>query len=294
MYDKYIPIYNYDVSTSDENSYMIDSFIVNFKYDCFRKCSSRTDCLMVSYKSNNICKHFKMVKYSQPVANSLFLYEKNIPNYNSSLGDSLTYYWPFNNGVTDIVSGITLSGGSSSATKSFTPDRMNRQNSALYLNNGYYNFPDGVYLYGDCSLTVWVKVRTIKDWTTIFVVGRSGGLDTVNAIWMGISYSSTGKPFLRACDTYLISPIVLDTEKWFHLAFTYVGIKTSIYINGALVAQNPNDCAAANIDRQYNSIGAKNSAGAISYIGDVEFDDLKLFKKTLSAVEILNDVNSYY
>ena len=248
---------------------------------------------MVSYKTNQQCKHFKEVKYSQIASNSIFLYEKKIPNYNSSLISSLTYYWPFNNGVTDIVSGVTLSGGSATG-KSFSYDRMNKDLSALYLNNAYYNLPTGTYLYGDCSVTVWVKLRVLTLWSNVFVIGTSSGIGSAYAIWLGFSYSTTAKPFIRACNTYTISTISLDTDKWYHVAYTYKGTTTTIYVNGELAVQNPSDCAAINVVRNYNNIGAYNNAGIIDHQPNADIDDLKLFNKTLSQSEILNDMNSYY
>jgi hypothetical protein len=234
-----------------------------------------------------------MVKYSQFASNSIFLFEKKIQNYNSSLTDYLTYYWPFNNGLTDIVSGIKLIGGSTTG-KSFSDDRMNKDFSALYLQNAYYNLPTGIYLYGNCTVTIWVKLETITLWSNFLVIGTSGGIDSANTIWLGFSYSDSGKPFIRACNSYTISPVALKTKKWYHIAYTYLGKTTTIYINGKQAVQNPSDCSAANVIRSYNNIGAYNDAGVINHHPNAVIDDLKMFNKTLSETEILKEIKSYY
>jgi hypothetical protein len=294
LYDIYRPIYNFDVSASDENVSLIDSFTVNNKFDCFTKCSSKVNCRMISYKPNQtFCKHFKLVKYSQPVSNSLFLYEKIDSDLVSPLIPYLTNYWPFNNGLTDIVSGVVFSGGSTTG-KSFSNDRMNKDRSALYLQNAYYNLPSGIYLSGSCSLSVWVKLRSITVWSSLLTIGTSSGITSSNSLWFGFSYSSTGRPHLYACASYTISPIDLSIGKWHHLAYTFAGTATSIYVDGKLVVQNLNDCAATNVNRIYNSLGASNDVGAYHYPPDADIDDLKFFNKTLTETEIMNDMNNYY
>ena len=111
LFNTFSPIYNYDISTTDETGILIETSTQNEKYDCFIKCNSLKACMMISYKSVT-CKLFSKVKYtvsSTPVSIP-YLFEKVIPDY-SSINNYMTNYWPLNNHVMDIVGGSDMYGG---------------------------------------------------------------------------------------------------------------------------------------------------------------------------------------
>jgi hypothetical protein len=68
----------------------------------------------------------------------------------------LTHHWPFNNNYEDIIGGANLISTSTSSA-SFTIDRLNKNSSAVCLNNGFLQAPDGVYFKGDFTISAWVK-----------------------------------------------------------------------------------------------------------------------------------------
>ena len=53
----------------------------------------------------------------------------------------------------DGIGGANLYGGSS---YSFTADRFDNPNSAIYLKNGYLQVPSGTYFTGDFAITAWI------------------------------------------------------------------------------------------------------------------------------------------
>ena len=71
----------------------------------------------------------------------------------------LNYYWPLNNNYNDIVSGATLT---NPTQVSFSFDRLNRANSALYLNKGFMNVP-AIYLNTDYTISAWIKLLAFSN-----------------------------------------------------------------------------------------------------------------------------------
>ena len=144
LFNTFSPIYNYDISTTDETGILLEASTQNEKYDCFMKCNSLKTCMMISYKSVT-CKLYSKVKYTLSLTPVLIpcLFEKVLPDY-SSINNYMTNYWPMNNHVMDIVGGSDMFGGPING-KSFVNDRLNRPNGALYLQNSYYLLPEGVF-----------------------------------------------------------------------------------------------------------------------------------------------------
>ena len=56
--------------------------------------------------------------------------------------------------------------------------------------------------------------------------------------------------------------------------------------------QAPNYCAVTKVARPFSSLGAHNHVGGITWLPDSDFDDLKIFNKTLSLTEIQDLVKS--
>ena len=76
---------------------------------------------------------------------------------------------------------------------------------------------------------------------------------------------------------------------WKHLAATLEGSKATIYLNGQIMWQG-NLQPIRSFVRNSNFFGNSNYGGLV----DSEFDDLKIFKKSLTQSEILKVLNSYY
>jgi hypothetical protein len=69
----------------------------------------------------------------------------------------LVNYWPVKSGVmADLVGNVSTT---SAGSPQFTADRFGNANDAILVNSGtsVRNLPDGVYLFGDYTITAWVR-----------------------------------------------------------------------------------------------------------------------------------------
>jgi hypothetical protein len=65
-------------------------------------------------------------------------------------------------------------------TSMFSTDRLNSQQSAISLNNGYLKLPAGVYFKGDFTISFWVKITASYPGNTrLLDCGRGSALDNV-------------------------------------------------------------------------------------------------------------------
>ena len=177
------------MSQGKENINLISKYQFINKIDCFIKCTSLTDCVLV-WINSNLCYLYNKIDLTNFVylLNSVSLMEKYKPDY-SSINPYLTNYWPFNNDYRDIVSGAHMFGGGGSI--SFTKDRLNTNNGALYLNNAYLQVPSGIYFKGDFTITVWVKLHQISAFSRVIDFGNGQGSDN---IILGFNQGNTANP----------------------------------------------------------------------------------------------------
>ncbi len=87
-----------------------------------------------------------------------FIYITN--SFSSSISNDvkLINYWPMSN-LNDLIGEANLYNGYNYL---FVSDRFCTPNSAIYLRNGYLQIPDGVYLSGDFTVTVWISLKYIR------------------------------------------------------------------------------------------------------------------------------------
>jgi hypothetical protein len=161
-------------------------------------------------------------------------------------------------------------------------DRYGVANSSIYLNNGCYNLPDGVYFNGDFSFSVWVKM--LRDSGTILDCGNeqyddnvilraSDGNSKPNLLIYRLSSSSSSK-----------SSTALDTNKWTNLVFTLNGTISKIYINSTLIATDLNMNIPRNLTRTNNYIGKSNWGGYSGLKGYL--DDIRIYNRAFSESEV--------
>ena len=82
----------------------------------------------------------------------------------------------------------------------------------------------------------------------------------------------------------------LQLNKWHHVAFTQSVSTATFYIDGQITFQaacNP----PTNVIRDSNTFGASFS---FTWKVDTEFDDVKIYNRSLSQEEIKKVLNSYY
>lgn len=177
------------------------------------------------------------------------------------------------------------------ATISFVADRLGNSNSAVYLNQGYYTAPSGVYFTGDHTVAVWVKVIGFANWARIMDFGNQAGVfqSLSDNIFLSISNSgsqrhpSTTVYNSVSHNTEATSNLALQANVWTHLAYTYSSGTCKIYLNAALTA-SASCLAPRNVNRPSCLVGKSNfwSDGALN----AHIDDLRIYSRGLDITEI--------
>ena len=289
MFNTFIPVYNFDMDTSDQTGITLTSYSTTSKFDCFTKCNMRADCVMISFKANQ-CMLFNQVKYSLS-STSVYLYEKFTPDF-SSITASMTNHWPFNSNLNDIISSANLI---QPVNIAFTTDRLGSSASALYINGGSLTIPSGTFISGDFTVSAWVKVHALTNSDArLFELNDASQLDSITFL---LSSGSTGKPALSYSNTgsssaSIQSDIALDLNTWHHVAFTLQSTTASLYVDGVQRVQQVMSVAPRGVSRTDNmlGVGVSNASVTNAY---AEFDDLKIFNRSLTSSEVVMVTNSY-
>ena len=197
--------------------------------------------------------------------------------------NGLTNFWDFNNDYYDKIGKAYLYGAVNVA---FVYDRKGRPNSAIYLNNGYINAPNGYYFSGVLSITAWVN-PPFSNWITLI---KFTGDTKYSKFWVeidpnGISYF--GVQISSNFVAIATSSTALKFNCWNHLAFTVDGSYYRVFINGTLTGSTQSGYLPENFLKYSNFIG-KNSLSATCIL-----DQLKFFNRALSLTEIKTDMNSF-
>ena len=176
MFDVFNPIYNYDVSASNLTFNLIKSLPLGARQECAKECSLERKCVLVLTKSNQ-CNLYNKIDYANFVSSpgSVVLLTKYIDDM-SSINANLINHWPFNNNLNDIIGGSHMINGINYV---FSTDRLNTPYSAVYLNDGYIQIPDGIYFNGDFTISVWVKIHTHRYCSRIVDFGGTARTDNV-------------------------------------------------------------------------------------------------------------------
>ncbi len=153
----------------------------------------------------------------------------------------LTHKWPFENGtMRDVVGFADMTQGN---LTSFTVDRFGCENSALALNGGWTQIPQGVYFdSSEFTISVWIlPQKIVGQWVRVMDFSSGSNSDNIE---LAISDStSSPKPYLRIVyDSNLtmgaFSSQNLTLGQWQFLAATFNGTNSYVYLNGQLINQN--------------------------------------------------------
>lgn len=206
----------------------------------------------------------------------------------------LTNYWSFNNHVNDLIGGANMTGGSSKG-KSFVKDKYGIDSAALYLNDGFYNLPNGVYISGDFTLSVWIKLISSNDYARLLSINNinnitNGFTDSVQ-FTIGSSLSKQINPYINfthinGSSWRIQSTKGLTMNKWQHLVFRLNGTDLNIIIDGELTEKCPTPMIPNAVIRNNVQFGALNGYG--NQRPDAYMDELRLYNRSLSYDEIMS------
>ena len=240
-------------------------------------CKTNNFCSVATVDSSicNIFSIFKVTDSNTIYSPTATIYVKNA---NDEINNYLTHYWPFNGDYKDVVSNAHLYNG---MNDSLVTDRFGRPNSSLYLNYGSLQAPSGNYIYGDFTITTWVKMFTFESYRRFFAQKTPS---TSSYIFFCFTGNGNGKPYYITNSGEKIGNTSLIIGKWQHLAFTIKGSILSIYIDGICIYNNlAVPFSVENFTHVY--FGTE----GIRYT-NAEIDDIKIYNKSLTQTELVQSL----
>jgi Concanavalin A-like lectin/glucanases superfamily len=133
------------------------------------------------------------------------------------------------------------------------------------------------------TLEAWVRPSGVSDWRTVLLKEQPGQL--VYALYGSTDNGRPSGHVFTTGDVALRGPSVLAANTWSHLAFTWDGANTRMYVNGTQVA------SAALTGNAVTSTGALriggNSVWNEWFSGQI--DDVRIYNRALTATEIATD-----
>ena len=213
----------------------------------------------------------------------------------------LQNYWPFDNSLTDVVTGLDMI---EFVNGSFGADHAGNMNLSLHLSDGYVSAPPGVY-FNPTGYTImaWVKLNSYV--YNHILLGFSNGdytykgsnpsplrykdsiiflFQTTTGAMISLSRNgdNTGNTAYTLTGT---NQVALNV--WTHVATTSSATTSSIYFNGVLVGQGAiTGSFPTNVNRTMCKIGK-----GFGYDGfDGAIDELKIFNRALASTEILAEM----
>ena len=259
------------------------SFYARNLIKCISICLVNENCFLISYNSAR-CKLYNTIPYQYMIDSPTTDLYKRKSNAFDRLNFGLQNYWPIiNSNVKDKVGTADMYAG---VNVSFAYDRFNNTNSAIYLKNGFYSLPTGVYFCGDFTFSIWAYFRPQStNWNKFIDFGNGPDADNIA---MGYSYFGQCR-----VNVYIykggspsgptMSPSLITFNTWDHYAFTLSSNFGRLYINGNLVANSTHHKPYC-VNRTSNHIGKSNFPNNMN--ANAIFDEIRLYNRALDPAEI--------
>ena len=258
---------------------MVKSFKINTNLQCISDCSNNFLCSLVIVNSK-ICNVYNKIQITDLNLTNSFTSTIYVKKTYNSINQYLTNYWPFNGNYFDIITNTSLFNG---LNNFLVNDKLGRPFSSLYLNYGYMQAPNGIYIYNEFTITTWVKMYSLENARRFFTMPTSSG----NYILFSLTLDGYGPYYYYKNGNQAVSS-QLTIGKWQHLAFVIKGSQLSIYVDGILRY----NAATTPIPVEFHSnvyIGYN-----INNFPNAELDDIKIFNKSLSQSEIVQISNEIF
>jgi len=283
--------FNYNIlANTDDGSCIsfvygcIDSTATNYNVSANTDDGSCTFCYAVAdIGADTITACDSVLISTNPITNGSYCWN------NPSLSGVVAYY-PFNsnandesgNGNNGIVNGATL-----------TTDRFGNLNSAYNFDGSddYINIGTDPMLNRsntDFSINVWVNTNTLSPWFSTIITNRNpnyqGSLFGIHQNQLGLT---SGDP-----NNAYTNNISLSTDQWYNICVTHEDNSdlTNFYIDGTLIYSTTSfGYFPAPNPPTLHTIGAEtqgNVNGLTGYVFDGEIDDMYLFNRVISVIEI--------
>ncbi len=191
-------------SNQIKSQYLYESIKTFDKLDCLTKCNKiMTSCPVVTFNhKTKLCEMYRINAANQEsnyreIDTDKFINQNYVKQPYDLPTIGLSNYWQFNNNYLDMIGNAHMFGGTPLSRISFVKDRYGIDNSALYLNNAYLNLPNGTYISSDFTLTVWVKLISIKSFygRLLSISNKSVNVDSI-MFSIGSSSLSESTPYI--------------------------------------------------------------------------------------------------
>ena len=268
-------ITNQNLIQSLRQNLLIKSFPIIKDFQCISKCSQSSLCTIAIIDSS-ICSMY--IKNDLNGLNVIYSPTSTIYIKTSyHINQYLIHYWSFNRNYLNHIANTNLN-QTNGLNYALVTDRFGRSNSSLYLNYGLIQAPNGNYIYGDFTLTVWVKIYSLDSMRRFFTLStQTGG----NIFFCLTSSGSTG-PYYGNLNGNQAGNVSLNSSKWQHLAYTIKASTLSIYLDGILIYNGPTTPVSFEINFNVY-FGFKTAVN----LPRAELDDFKIFSRSLTQSEII-------
>ena len=197
--------------------------------------------------------------------------------------------WTLNNTLNDSVqcNDLTLITGASFVMESTSPPSY----SGYIPGSGYFQAPNDVYFSGDFTVTAYVLVNSVRNWSRVLDFANPGPTDEVQ---FDLSNYNSGRPvFAVSNGSQLINlnsaSQQLTIGAWTHMAGVLTGTSASLYLNGTLSVQTT-QFVPNNIIRTQNFIGKSNFGS--DELADAKFRNIRIYNKALTLSQLITDMNT--
>jgi hypothetical protein len=217
-------------------------------------------------------------------------------NAQLSTDQYLTHCWPIHNGtMKDEIGSSHMTQGS---LTSFIEDRFGNVNSALALNQGWTQVPNGIYFNTpQFTISVWVYPQSIGQCSRVINFGTAGSCTNSISIRLDGTCDGGLYPALGIFNPSVMNRASLSQNliqnKWLFLTGTFDGTLMSIYIDGILKGSSSLTYTLPTIIRNANYIG-KGCNPYLPYYSSSYLDDLRFYNKSLTQMEIQQLMNQNF
>ena len=166
------------------------------------------------------------------------------------------------------------------ANYSLASDRFNNTDSAIYLNHGYLQAPNGSYFSNEFTVIAWINFKSYRDHARIFDFGNT------EITFLAMNQENIYASYFDQQNEYTTQ---IQLNKWYHIAFVKLNESFGlIYVNGRQsFFKNSNYSSSIAVFNNLNFIGKSNADG--EPMVDAIYDDFKIFRVALTSDDIMSD-----
>ncbi len=161
----------------------------------------------------------------------------------------------------------------------------------LIGNNAFAQVPNGVWFSNAFTIEGWVYARSYNSWSRLLDFGNGNYYQDV---YLAFSAETNGYPTLGVFNADGSPPTLSSTNQlplnqWAHLAATFDGTNSCIYINGILSAFGTNEVSPISVVRTNNYIGQ--SAFPADSHANAIFDEVRIWNVARTHGQIQDTMN---